>query len=64
MEILNTCLSEFNQEDYDRRRRREARNEMALEVAKNMLKKSIPIETIAECVELPLEKIKELAAGK
>ena len=61
MEILNTCLTEFNQEDYDRRRRREARNEMALEVAKNMLKKAIPIETIAECVELPVEKIKELA---
>ena len=57
MEILNTCLTEFNQEDYDRRRKRETRTE----IAKNMLKKAIPIETIAECVELPLEKIKELA---
>ena len=57
MEILNTCLTEFNQEDYDRRRKRETRTE----IAKNMLKKAIPIETIAECVELPVEKIKELA---
>ena len=57
MEILNTCLTEFNQEDYDRRRRRETRTE----IAKNMLKKAIPIETIAECVELPVEKVKELA---
>ena len=33
----------------------------AIETAKNMIHKNIPLETIAECTDLPLEKVKELA---
>ena len=32
----------------------------AVEDAKNLLKKHIPIETIAECIGLPLEQVLEL----
>ena len=32
-----------------------------IETAKNMIQKNIPLETIAECTELPLEKVQELA---
>ena len=31
-----------------------------IETAKNLMKKNIPLETIAECTGLTLEKIKEL----
>ena len=31
-----------------------------IETAKNMIHKNIPIETIAECTALPLEKVQEL----
>ena len=34
--------------------------EKAVEDAKNFLKKHIPIETIAECIGLPLEQVLEL----
>ena len=33
----------------------------AIETAKNMIQKNIPLETIAECTSLSLEKVKELA---
>ena len=33
----------------------------AIETAKNMIHKNISLETIAECTELPLEKVQELA---
>ena len=33
----------------------------AIETAKNMIHKNIPLETIAECTVLPLEKVQELA---
>ena len=33
-----------------------------IETAKNMIHKNIPLETIAECTELPLEKVQELAS--
>ena len=33
----------------------------AIETAKNLIHKNIPLETIAECTELPLEKVQELA---
>ncbi len=39
----------------------EGRQEKAVEAAVNFLKKNIPAETIAECVGLPLEQVKELA---
>ncbi len=32
----------------------------AIETAKNMIHKNIPLETIAECTELPLEKVNQL----
>jgi predicted transposase/invertase (TIGR01784 family) len=32
----------------------------AIETAKNMINKNIPPETIAECTDLPLEKVQEL----
>ena len=32
-----------------------------IETAKNMIQKNIPLETIAECTALPLEKVQELA---
>ena len=32
-----------------------------IETAKNLIHKNIPLETIAECTELPLEKVQELA---
>ena len=31
-----------------------------IETAKNMIHKNIPLETIAECTALPLEKVQEL----
>ena len=33
----------------------------AIETAKNMIHKNIPLETIAECTGIPLEKVQELA---
>ena len=39
----------------------EGRQEKAVEDAVNFLKKNIPAETIAECVGLSLEQVKELA---
>ena len=35
----------------------------AIETAKNMIHKNIPLETIAECTALPLEKVQELAVS-
>ena len=32
----------------------------AIETAKNMIQKNIPLETIAECTALPLKKVQEL----
>ena len=32
-----------------------------IETAKNLIQKNIPLETIAECTGLPLEKVQELA---
>ena len=31
-----------------------------IETAKNLIHKNIPLETIAECTELPLEKVNQL----
>ncbi len=39
----------------------EGAEQKAIETAKNMIHKNIPLETIAECTDLPLEKVKELA---
>ena len=39
----------------------EGAEQTKIETAKNMIHKNIPLETIAECTDLPLEKVKELA---
>ena len=36
-------------------------DQKAIETAKNLIHKNIPLETIAECTSLSLEKVKELA---
>ena len=68
MEVLNMSLTEFDQEEYDRNRRREGReegiaigaHEKAVEAAKNMLQDNIPIEKIVLYTGLAPEKIKSL----
>ncbi|MBR6296468.1 MAG: hypothetical protein IKR40_08345 [Treponema sp.] len=35
--------------------------EKALEDAENLLRKGIPIETISECIGLPLEQVRQIA---
>ena len=39
----------------------EGAEQKAIETAKNLIHKNIPLETIAECTSLSLEKVKELA---
>ncbi|MBQ8776367.1 MAG: hypothetical protein IJZ71_02680 [Treponema sp.] len=39
----------------------EGAEQTKIETAKNLIHKNIPLETIAECTDLPLEKVKELA---
>ena len=41
--------------------REQGAEQTKIETAKNMIHKNIPLETIAECTDLPLEKVKELA---
>ena len=61
-------LTEFNQEQYDRIRRREGYEEglsqgattKAIETAINMLKKEYPISEISELTNLTTEKVLEL----
>lgn len=59
-EVLNMNLTEFDQEAYDRHRYREGRQDGIAETAKNLLKKNIPAETIAECTGLSLEEVNRL----
>ena len=57
-------ISEYSYETDIKVQRREAYREGAeqtkIETAKNMIHKNIPLETIAECTELPLEKVIQL----
>ena len=39
----------------------EGAEQKAIETAKNLINKNISFETIAECTNLPLEKVQELA---
>ncbi len=56
-------LTEFDQELYDRCRRREGAQEKAIEAATKLLKmKVVTPEQIAEAEDLPLEKVLELKA--
>lgn len=38
----------------------EAREETAVETARKMMEESIPLETIARCTGLPLERVEQL----
>ena len=76
-EIKNMLIAEYSYETDIKVQRREAYREglaegieqgieqgaeqKAIETAKNLIHKNIPLETIAECTELPLEKVQELA---
>ena len=59
-------LTEFDQEEYDRNRRREGWEEGnldgKLEDARNMLTRNYPVADIAEITGLPVEDIQALAA--
>ena len=59
-EVLGMSLTEFDEEEFKRDMRNEGREEKAIEDATNLLKKNIPVETIAECIGLPLEQVLEL----
>ena len=76
MEVLNMSLTEFDQELYDRNRRREGweegisigekrgREEKALSTARNMLADGLPREKIAQYTGLSLAEVEKLAAGQ
>ena len=64
-EVLGMCLTEFDQEAYDNRRRKEGYEEgvynKALEAAENLLKlKKLTEEEIAQTIGLPLEQVLKL----
>ncbi len=63
-EVRMDLLTEFNQEQYDRIRRREGFEEgaqqQAIETAKNFLLEGDSPEKISRCIKLPLEKVLEL----
>ena len=59
-EVLGMSLTEFDEEEFKRDMRNEGREEKAIEDATNLLRKNIPVETIAECIGLPLEQVLEL----
>ncbi len=62
-------IAEYSYETDIKVQRREAYREglaegieqKAIETAKNLIHKNIPLETIAVCTSLPLEKVQELA---
>ena len=43
--------------DIKKAAKEEGRNEKAVEAARNLLKKNVPVETIVECIGLPLEQV-------
>ena len=63
-EVRMDLLTEFNQEQYDRIRRREGYEEgarqKAIESAISWLRKGTSPEDVAECENLPIEKVLEL----
>ena len=72
-EVHNMLFGEYDYETDIRVQRREAfedglaegieqgAEQKAIETAKNLINKNISFETIAECTNLPLEKVQELA---
>ncbi len=67
-EVRNMLIAEYSYETDIKVQRREAYREglaegieqKAIETAKNMIHKNISLETIAECTDLPLEKVIQL----
>jgi len=67
-EVHNMLFGEYDYETDIRVQRREAfedgvaegAEQKAIETAKNFIQKNIPLETIAECTGLPLERVQEL----
>ena len=66
MEVMNMSLTEFDQEEYDRNRRREGKEEgmeeMQSRTARNMLARNYPVNDIAEITGLSLEDVTRLSA--
>ena len=66
---LRSYYLSMNIHDSDIRRvalaegREQGAEQTKIETAKNMIHKNIPLETIAECTSLPLEKVQELAVS-
>ena len=64
MEVLNMSLTEFDQEQYDRNRRREGIDEGVLlgkqEDARNMLARNYPLSDISAITGLSIEDIQAL----
>jgi len=67
MEVINMSLTEFDQEQYDRNRRREGIDEGFLlgkqDAARNMLARNYPITDIAGITGLTIEDIQALEAA-
>ena len=63
-EVRNMLIAEYSYETDIKVQRREAYREGAeqtkIETAKNLIHKNISLETIAECTDLPLEKVIQL----
>ncbi len=57
MEVMNMSLTEFDQEEYDRNRRREEKEE----IAQNMLARNYPVTDIAEITGLSLADVARLS---
>ena len=60
-EVMNMSLTEFDQEEYDRNRRREGILEGKEEDARNMLARNYPVADIAEITGLSLEDVTRLS---
>ena len=61
MEVMNMSLTEFNQEEYDRNRRREVEEEVQSRTARNMLADGLPPEKIVQYTGLSLEDVTRLS---
>ena len=62
-EVEDVSLTEFDQELFDRNRRREGAEEKAVETAKNLLKMKLgSIEQISQATGLPIEQVQSLSA--
>ena len=59
-EVKMDLLTDFNQEQYDRIRRREGYEESTNQIAINALTMNLPPEQVSQITKLPLEKILEL----